>query len=259
VDSAAEAHLDLQSAADELGVHYQTAYRWVRNGRLTAEMIDGRYLVSRAEMTKFDQTRRTPKKPPPPKAIRLDHAAERMYEALLSGDETAATKAARRLAEEGTTIVDLIQEVLVPPLRRFGQQWHDGTLTIWVEHRATAIVERLLGELAPNPRGRRLGVAVVAAVSGDLHSLPTTMATVALRSEHWRVHHLGADLPADQLIAFCADHDVALAVITVTQPDIQRVADSTARDLRAAGTPTIVGGAGHDLDELIERARSELD
>ena len=98
-----------------------------------------------------------------------------------------------------------------------------------------------------------------AAVSGDLHSLPTTMATVALRSEHWHVHHLGADLPADQLIAFCADHDVALAVITVTQPDIQRVADSTARDLRAAGTPTIVGGAGHDLDELIERARSELD
>ena len=166
------------------------------------------------------------------------------------------TKAARRLTEEGAPIVDLIQEVLVPPLHRIGQQWNDGTVTIWAEHRASAIVERMLGELAPNPRGRRRGVAVVAAVSGDRHSLPTTMAAVALRSDNWHVHHLGADLPSEQLIAFCTEQEVALAVITVTQLDVQRVADATALELRAAGTPTIVGGAGHDLDELIDRARS---
>jgi excisionase family DNA binding protein len=256
VDPAVDEQLDLQSAADELGVHYQTAYRWVRSGRLGAEMVDGRYLVPRAEMTKLDQSRRAPKRPPAPKARRLDHAAERMYEALLAGDETAATRTARRLTEEGAPIVDLVQDVLVPPLRRLGQQWQEGTVTIWTEHRASAIVERMLGGLAPNPLGRRRGGAVVAALSGDRHSLPTTMAAVALRSDNWLVHHLGADLPPEQLIAFCAEHEVALAVITVTQPDVQRFADATALELRAAGTPTIVGGAGHDLDELIDRARS---
>ena len=35
--------IDLQEAARRLGVHYQTAYRWVREGRLTAVRVRGRY------------------------------------------------------------------------------------------------------------------------------------------------------------------------------------------------------------------------
>lgn len=30
---------------------------------------------------------------------------------------------------------------------------------------------------------------------GDQHQLPAGMATVALREDHWRVHHLGAGWP----------------------------------------------------------------
>ncbi|MGY9023882.1 MAG: helix-turn-helix domain-containing protein, partial [Candidatus Nanopelagicales bacterium] len=57
MEPAGDERLDLQSAADQLGVHYQTAYRWVRSGRLPAEMVDGRYLVSPAEMIKLDKSR----------------------------------------------------------------------------------------------------------------------------------------------------------------------------------------------------------
>ena len=256
MEPVVDERLDLQSAADELGVHYQTAYRWVRSGRLGAVMVDGRYLVSRGELMKLDKSRRSPKTLPAPGPVRLDHAAERMYEALVTGDETAATKTANRLASEGAPIVDLIGQVLVPPLQRIGQQWHDGELKIWTEHRATAIVERVLGDLAPNPRGRRRGIAVVAALSGDRHSLPTTMAAVALRSDNWQVHHLNADLPPEQLIDFCATGGVTLVVITVTQPDVQPLADATAIKLNTAGTPTIVGGSGQTLSNLLDRARS---
>lgn len=248
--------LDLQSAATQLGVHYQTAYRWVRSGRLRAEMVDGRYLISPAEMIKLEKARRTPKAPPAPTVARLDHAAERMYEALVAGNEAAATKAASRLTSEGAPLVDIIGQVLVPPLRQIGRQWNDGELSIWTEHRATAIVERILGELALNPRGRRRGTAVVAALSGDSHALPTTMAAVALRSDNWQVHHLSADLPPEQLLDFCATYEVALAVITVTQPDVQPAANATAAKLRTAGTPTIVGGSGRTVYDLLDRARS---
>src|SRR6056297_2092647 len=34
---ATDDHISLQDAADELGVHYMTAYRYVRTGRLEAE------------------------------------------------------------------------------------------------------------------------------------------------------------------------------------------------------------------------------
>lgn len=250
-----EADVDLQTAATRLGVHYQTAYRWVRTGRLGAELIDGRYLVSPADIGALDRARRAPKAAPPPRPDRLEHAGQRMHEALLDGDEPAAVKIARRLAEEGTPLADLIQTVLVPPLRQIGQAWHQGQLPVWVEHRASAIVDRLLGELAINPRGRRRGVAVVAALSGDHHSLPTTMAAVALRSDNWHVHHLGADLPPEQLADFCAAHQISLVVITVTNPDVRPLAEATAAALRSGDTPTIVGGRGHDLSELIELAR----
>jgi excisionase family DNA binding protein len=248
--------VDLQTAADELGVHYQTAYRWVRNGRLDAELVGGRYLVSPTDIVELDRARHTPAAPTPPRPSRLEHATHRMYRALVAGDEPAATRIIRRLAEEGAPTIELLRVVLIPPLEQIGRAWHDGELTVGVEHRASAIVERLLGGLAPNPRGRRRGVVVVAALTGDRHALPTTMAAVALRADNWHVHHLGADLPPDEITRFCESSVVDVAVITVTNPETRATADATATRLRVAGTPAIVGGPGKDLIELIDLTRS---
>jgi methylmalonyl-CoA mutase cobalamin-binding subunit len=129
-------------------------------------------------------------------------------------------------------------------------------LTIWVEHRASAIVERLLGELSPNPRGRRRGTVMVAAVTGDLHSLPTSMAAVTLRADNWVVEHLGADMPPDELVRFCVEHDVDVAVLSSTNPDVADLAADTAERIRAAGTPVVLGGPGRSLDDLVESVRS---
>lgn len=255
-----ETLLELQSAADALGVHYQTAYRWVRNGRLPAQLTGGKYLVSSADIAQVGASRHLPQAPAVPSAARLDRQSERMHEALLAGDESEARKIARRLVDEGATIVELIEQVISPPLCAIGQAWHDGNLTIWVEHRASAIVERVLGDLLPNPRGRRRGTVVVTAISGDLHSLPTTMAAVALREAHWHVHHLGADLPGEELIDFCATHaEVDVAVISVTEPDVAAQAEEVANKIRAAGTPTLVGGPGKTLGGLIDDVQQAAD
>ena len=250
--------LELQQAADELGVHYQTAYRWVRNGRLPARLVDNRYLVSRQDIEAVDLGRRTPAAPAAPTRRRIERQAERMHDALLTGDEATARTIARRLVDEGTSIVELVQSVFVPSLRRIGQAWHDGELTIWVEHRASAIVERSLGELTPNPRGRRRGTAMVAGVAGDLHSLPTTMAAVVLREANWHVQHLGADMPGDELTRFCAENDIDVAVISLTNPDVAGAAEEVAERIRALGTPTIVGGPGRSLEQLVDAARHAL-
>ena len=247
--------LDLRTAAAELGVHYQTAYGWVRSGRLRAELVGGRYMVARDDIDSVSLERTTPSNPKPPGTQRLARSSERMHDALLAGDESAARKLAVNLVSEGTSIADLIQKVFAPPLIRIGRAWHEDRLTIWVEHRASAIVERILGELAPNPRGRRRGTALVAAVSGDHHSLPTLMAAVTLRDDRWHVEHLGADMPPDELVHFCAEHAVTVAVITSTNPDTADLANDTALALRAAGTPAIVGGPGRTLNDLIELAR----
>lgn len=250
--------VDLQRAADDLGVHYQTAYRWVRNGTLPARLVGGRYVVTPDDIAGVAARRAQPTKPPAPSPKRLARAAERMHAALVEGDEAAVRQLGRSLVDEGTTIVELIQQVIVPPLVSIGADWHAGRLTIWVEHRSSAIVERLLGELSPNPRGRRRGTVLVAAVSGDLHSLPTSMAAVTLRADNWVVEHLGADMPPDELVRFCAEHDIDVAVLSSTNPDVADLAAETAQRLRDAGTPVVLGGPGRSLDDLIDSVRSAI-
>ncbi len=248
--------LDLQRAADELGVHYQTAYRWVRTGKLPAQLVDGRYQVTHDDVRAMSSRRAAPQAPPPPSASRTSRAAERMHGALVSGDEASVRSIATGLIDEGASVVDVIQQVLVPPLVRIGSDWHDGNLTIWVEHRASAIVERLLGGIAPNPRGRRRGTVMVAAVTGDLHSLPTSMAAVALRADNWWVEHLGANMPPDELVDFCAEHAVDVAVLSSTNSATAALAAETADRLRAAGVGVVLGGPGRTLDDLIVQTRA---
>jgi excisionase family DNA binding protein len=243
--------LGLLEAASELGVHYQTAYRWVRTGRLAAQFVNGRYEVARSDLQAFEARRHTPSPPRGPGTNRLDRQTDRMQMALLAGDEAVARQVIRRLVDEGTSLTDVIQAVLVPPLRRIGEAWHDGDVPIWVEHRAAAIVERILGEIAPNPRGRRRGTVMVTAVAGDQHALPTTMATVALREHNWHVHHLGANMPATEVVRYCAEHSIDVAVISLTNPDATNVATRLAHRLRAAGVPTVLGGPGRSLTELL--------
>jgi excisionase family DNA binding protein len=260
MSDGAETMLELQSAADALGVHYQTAYRWVRSGQLPAQLTGGKYLVSSHDIAEVGERRDRPQVPAAPSQARLHRQSERMHEALLAGDESEVRKIARRLVDEGTTIVDLIEQVISPPLRAIGQQWQDGTLSIWAEHRASAIIERALGDLLPNPRGRRRGTVVVAAVAGDQHSLPTTMATVALREANWHVHHLGADMPGEELVSFCSAHEEAdVAVISVTNSEAADRAALVADQIRAAGTPTLVGGAGMTLGGLIDDVQRAAD
>ena len=246
--------LELQQAADALGVHYQTAYRWVRTGRLPASLVRGRYCVSRRDLATVEAELRTPTARRPPGVRRLDAQQQRMYDALVGGDEPRARHIANQLVAEGTKIIVLLQRVLVPALRRIGDGWHRGDLPIWAEHRASAIVERILGDLVTNPRGRRRGVAAVTSITGDHHALPTTMATVALRDANWHVHHLGADTPPAEVVQFCTDQQVDLAVLTVTNTESAPLAERTARTLRDAGVPTLVGGPGRTLDELLDEA-----
>lgn len=51
--------MNLKEAAHELGVHYQTAYKWVRSGELPAVRLGSRYEVAPAAIDHFLASRRT--------------------------------------------------------------------------------------------------------------------------------------------------------------------------------------------------------
>jgi methanogenic corrinoid protein MtbC1 len=218
--------------------------------------VNGRYEVDLADIERLEEERARPAAPPARKPRGgYERLAERAFKMLVMGDEEGVRKLTSGLVDNGVPITEVITEMFVPSLVEVGEQWHAGRLDIATEHRCSAIVERVIGENMPTPRGRRRGTAVIAAPQGDLHSLPTVMAAAALRDDNWRVQHLGANMPAEEIVRFASREQPDLVVLTATAPDAGKSAESAAGELSELGIPALVGGAGQTLTELVESAR----
>ena len=252
-DLGEDVALDLSEAARELGVHYQTAYRWVREGTLRAVKIGKSYRVQRRDLDRFVQRRESGAAPRPIRVRDWGHQIERLHEALRHNDERLASEQVDRLAKGGVSPVVLCDDLLAPVLRRIGDEWAAGAATVADEHQASAMCERLLARL-PTRRTRVRGTAVVGTRSGEHHALPALMAAIALRWDGWRVHHLAADIPPADLGGFLERERPHLLVLSATMP----AAAATAAARRLAqdlGVPVLIGGPGRRLSELLTLAR----
>ena len=247
----------LNEAADRLGVHYQTAYAWVRNGQLPARKVRRGYEVSEADVTALAQQRAAGRAPAAQIMVR-DWAAQadRLYDAIVDGQETQARRAVERLTGH-ISITDLCDRVIAPALRKVGSGWQAGTISIAREHRAAAICERLIGTHATASAGRPRGVAVVATPPGERHGLPALMAAACLRENHWQVHHLAADLPAAEISALAAHVGADLVVLSTTGHDAATAAGHVAESVHAAApaATVLIGHPGQNLASLAASAR----
>jgi excisionase family DNA binding protein len=248
-----DAPLELAEAARELGVHYQTVYRWVREGELRAVKVGKRYRVLRRDLERLARRRARGAAPRPIQVRDWGHQIDRLHDALGRGDERAAGELVDRLANSGVSAVELCDELIAPALRLIGENWASGAATVADEHRATAICERLLARL-PARRTRVRGTAVVATPAGEHHALPALMAAIALRYDGWRVHHLASDVPVEDLVAFLARERPDLVVLSTTMPG-SRAGTVARQAAEARGIPVLVGAPGRRLDELLASAR----
>ena len=250
--------MHLRDAAETLGVHYQTAYGWVRQGTLPARKTPRGYEVSDADVQDLLARRQAGVEPPQEVRVR-DWAAQagRLYTALAAGDEAKARQEFDRLAA-GTPLVGLCDQVIAPALRRVGLAWASGDLSVAEEHRATAICMRLIAPRARQPQGRPRGVAVTTTPPGEHHGLPSLMAAACLREDRWHVHDLGADLPTDELIGFAADAGASLIVLSSATAGAVRAAGHQAREIRQRlpEVRVLTGRPGDTLARLRELART---
>jgi MerR family transcriptional regulator, light-induced transcriptional regulator len=250
--------VQLRDAAQSLGVHYQTAYGWVREGTLAARKTPRGYEVSESDVRALAERRASGAAPRREIRVR-DWAAQAtgLYEALVVGDDTRARHVFSRLTP-GVPLVDVCDLVIGPALRQIGEDWSTGTVSVAVEHRATAICERLIGTRAQQPPGRPRGTAVTATPPGEHHTLPPLMAAACLREDRWRVHHLGADLPVADLIELTRTAAADLVVLSSTAADGGRAVRESERELlaRLPEVTVLTGRPGAKLRDLLDQARA---
>jgi excisionase family DNA binding protein len=244
VPSRSPSRITLGEAAERLGVHYMTAYRYVRTGRLRATQEGVQWMVDPRDLAELSTSAPRGRARGRARAARSTALAARM----VAGDEAGAWSVVEAALASGTDAAGVHLDILVPALESIGAEWSSGRLSVADDHRATTTAQRLIGRLGPlfARRGRKRGAVVVGAPPGELHSLPTAIVGDLLRGAGFEVIDTGANTPAESFAeaARSANRLVAVAV-AVTTPGHDAAARSVVRAVRQAGVsaPVLVGGA----------------
>lgn len=239
----------LNEVAEHLGVHYMTAYRYVRTGRLAARQRGSQWLVQEDELRRFDASSQRDAGSRPTSTARTRRSAvDRLTARLIAGDEAGSWAIAQEAQVGGAAPRDVYLELFGPAMRTIGERWANGHITVADEHRATVVMYRLVGRMGPQfrPRGPRIGSVIVGAPTGELHGLPVALAADLLRTEGFDVIDLGADVPADAFVACAlATEDLTAVAISVTSTQHRASAATLVQALRASGlvAPIVVGGS----------------
>ncbi|MEM7094027.1 MAG: B12-binding domain-containing protein [Actinomycetota bacterium] len=249
--------VSLADAADQLGVHYMTAYRYVRTGRMYATKRGGKWWVDPAEIKAVADPDTTPRTAAPREML-----AEPFARRLLAGDVGGCWDVITDALRGGATAPEVHLRLLQPALIEVGERWADGTITIAAEHRATATANRLIGQMGPLFRhpGRRRGTAVIGATAGDPHSIPSALLADLLTDRRLDVVDLGANTPAASFIETVSEADDVVGVgLCVT---LERLVDDAVREIteiRAALPTTMLVAGGSVVSRHADRFRPIVD
>jgi excisionase family DNA binding protein len=248
-DSSTAALLGLQEAADQLGVHYMTAYRYVRTGRLPATRIgsqwwvDPRDLPAAAAGSPVAGRPRTETR----RASRAT-AARRLEDRLVAGDEPGAWTIVEGRLGSGSDPDEVLLDGLGEAMRSVGHGWEAGDYTVDDEHRAAGVATRVIARLGARftARGPKHGSVILGTPPHELHGLPTAMAANVLRSRGYEVVDLGADVPEAAFGSAVTKVQRPLAVaVAVTAGNHDRAVRAIVRAVHevSPGLPVLVGGA----------------
>jgi excisionase family DNA binding protein len=239
----ADREITLQEVAERLNVHYMTAYRYVRTGRLSARREGGHYQVSAAEVEKLRRRQNRPRRGRARSASRA-----RLEERLVAGDEAGAWAVIEAALASGMEPKAVYLDLLGAALRSIGDRWAQGQLSVGDEHQASTVASRLIGRLGPlfARRGRKPGTVLVGSVAGETHALPSAILADILRGAGYEVIDLGANTPPVSFAeAARRAHRLLAVLIGATVAGLDRQLADTIAAIRAAqaDVPILLGGA----------------
>lgn len=243
--------LTLQEVADELGVHYMTAYRYVRIGVLPARKEGRSWKVARTDL----EDMQTPREPA---TVRGDTPwSERLARRLVAGDEPGSWGVIEAALAGGNTAQEALLEVISPAMGRIGELWADDSVGVDEEHAASAICLRLIGRLGARfaRRGLSKGTVVIGTTEHELHGLPSAIVSEVLRQEGYDVLDLGPLVPPSGLAhaARSASQLVAVGVSATIPDQDESIAESVHAVQDAVDVPVFVGGAAVRSEEHASR------
>jgi excisionase family DNA binding protein len=271
-------HLTSKEAARALGASEASVKRWADGGLLASEKTAGGHRRFRPEdVARFKRENRgttsaavTVSSPPaesadePSNGASVAASVEMLFDALTRGDseETSALLVKSYLA--GRPLAFIFDELLAAAMRKVGDLWHQGDLSVAEEHlatRAALTALQTLDKVVAEPEPNNL-LVVCCGAEGDFHELPLRCTELILTHEGWEVLSLGMNTPFYALTEMVARlHPRLVCVASTILADPSRAVREFG-ELRTTaarvGAAIVLGGAGFAAGDLRRRLAAEL-
>lgn len=140
-------------------------------------------------------------------------------------------------ALEGATLTygysGLLHRLVAPLVEQLGELWSRGEITVAHEHFASSAIRGFLLNPARQYAGANDRPAlVVATPQGQLHDLGAVMVTALAASQGWQTVHLGASLPAAEIVAAARQSQARAIALSFVYPEDDPNVDRELRELR---------------------------
>lgn len=261
--------LTTNAVARALGVSNATVKRWADDRMLSSEKTAGghrRFRMEEVARFRRDLGVRTTSQE---HATRERRSTARLlppsiFDALIDGDEEAVTELLIGEHVRGRKLTMIFDDVICPAMRRVGELWYAGDLTVAHEHlatRTTIVAMQALRNVLASREPTEM-FAVCCAVENDFHELPVLLAQMIVESEGWKVINLGANTPLFSLKETMTRYAPQLICIASTILfDVERAAreyQELHHAARKSGVKTVLGGAGFISNPVRKRFPADL-
>jgi excisionase family DNA binding protein len=254
MNSPRRQYLSTADAAELLGVGPTSVKRWADLGLLRCVRTAGnhrRFMPD--EIERFARSLQAGQiglhMPPPAPRSQPDAGVTQWTDRLLALGPIAlhdALWAERRSQAGWWRVADLVGAAL----GELGERWLCGEIGIIDEHLASERLTRALARCCEGlPAPPDAPTAVLAAATGEEHTLGLALAELVLREAGYAVDWIGRHTPGEQLAAHLKRRPTAIVALSASQclqdPAALRVAAlPVARACLATGARLILGGAG---------------
>jgi MerR family transcriptional regulator, light-induced transcriptional regulator len=183
------------------------------------------------------------------RASRVGEFERAFAAALIAGDEVAAETTIREAMDAGITTAEIDEKIITPALWLMGELWERGEISVADEHLATEIAMRVLAlqrEAERVAEARRAHRVMLATPAGERHVVALRMVSNLLSGAGYWIVMLGADVPAEALVASVLRHRPDVICMSATMPMVSGQVLESIAQVQAAWPRAqfVIGGRG---------------
>jgi excisionase family DNA binding protein len=191
-------------------------------------------------------------------------ALDSLFAALIEGQVEVVAAVLLKSYLYERQLAGIFDQLLSFPLRRIGELWNEGKLTIAQEHIATrtALTALQILHRGIEVAGGNGRLAICCATENDFHELGVQFTQILLESEGWSVLNLGPNTPFFALTEAMIEKNAKLVCVSST---ILHNPDRAAREYKEfserakqSGVKIVLGGAGFASSPTRKRFPADL-